>query len=123
MAVFQIRDVLIKIRIMLFSSVGFKMPTEITFNKFYFHVFLLITLTVSNSMVLKDTGNKLLGSHSKIVKTRVFLIILLVNERIRSWIRIRTNITDPGGPITSGSGSKNWVYESGSSSFFQKLTG
>jgi hypothetical protein len=62
-----------------------------------------------------------------IPKTRVFIIILLVNERIRSWIRIRTNITDPGGPITSGSVSKNWVYEygsaPGSSSFFQKLTG
>ncbi len=86
--VFRIRDVLIRqrLRILLFSSVAFKMPTKSKFFPLVF--FLLITYSSKFTSVFKDS--KLLISH-KTVEIQVYLIFLLVVGMIQSRIRIRTN--------------------------------
>jgi|LakMenEpi03Aug12_release.lakeMendotaPanAssembly.Ray.scaffolds.fasta_scaffold2877274_1 hypothetical protein len=81
--VFRIRDILIRIRILLFLAVAFKMPTKYDFLK---EIFFLICRYTNIS--LQDAMS--LRSH-KTVKIMVYLIFLLVDETF--WIRQKH--TDP----------------------------
>ncbi len=91
-------DLWIRIRILLFSSVAFKMPTK---KLVFFLGFLLMTFwrNCTCTSVFKDI--KSWRSH-KTVGIKVFLTFLLDDGRIR--IRTNNDVSGPRKPIPSGSG-------------------
>ncbi len=99
-----------RIRILLFSSVADKMPTENFF-------LLLITFSGTFTSVFNDKKSK--GSH-KIVEIRVFLTCYTCWQKDPDPYKIMTD-PDPGGLKTCGSGSTR-LYGTQKQGFTWSLT-